>query len=65
MKAKNFHTILIAAAVAVFFTVSVNAQDKMTKDTIKKISKMEQKKMSKKKMSKMSNGEMKKDSTKM
>jgi hypothetical protein len=63
MKTNNFKTIMIAAVAAIFFTVNVQAQDKMAKDTTKKMSKMEHKKMAKKKMSKMSNDKMMKNDT--
>ncbi len=65
MKTTNLKMICAAAAVALFLSVNVQAQDKMATDTSKKMSKMDHKKMSKKKMSKMSNDKMKKDSTKM
>ena len=66
MNMKNLKAICIAAVAALFLTVNVQAQDKMVKDTSKKMSKMEHKKMAKKKMSKMSTDKiMKKDSTKM
>ncbi|WCT14269.1 hypothetical protein [Mucilaginibacter jinjuensis] len=66
MKTKNLKMMCVAAVAALFLTVNVQAQDKMMKDTTKKMSKMDHKKMSKKKMSKMSGDKMmKKDSTKM
>ncbi|HEY4197288.1 MAG TPA: hypothetical protein VGM63_17215 [Mucilaginibacter sp.] len=67
MKTQNFKAICIAALVALFLTINVQAQNKMDKDTTKKMSKMSKmdKKKSDKKMNKMSQGKMKKDTGKM